>query len=250
MKPYIYAAVIALLPSTLLAQEPVVILTDEDGNVVNETLVVKASAVTNSTDTVSLFATLTGDAERTVNLRRYEVDVVETTRNFFCWGVCYTSQSAGSLPVWESAHPVFMSPGVEVDNFHSYYKPMGQAGVSLFRFVWFDVDDPDDSTWVDIQYNAEVGIGENSGGVIGFEAYPNPALDAPMTVRFTLDPTVVGAELVVYNTLGSKVRRQPVRGGNATVVLQRDELQPGVYFANIEVGGRALLTRRLVIGSR
>lgn len=250
MKPILYAILVALSPLTLLAQEPVVILTDEEGNVVNETVVVKASSIMNSTDTVSLFATLTGDAERTVNLRRYEVDVVESTRNFFCWGVCYTSQSAGTLPVWESAHPVFMSPGVEVDNFHAYYKPQGQAGVSLFRFVWFDTENPDDSTWVDIQYNAEVGIGESTGGVLGFDAFPNPALDAPMTVRFTLEPSVVGAELVIYNTLGSKVRRTPVRGSNASIVLQRDELQPGVYFANIEVNGRALLTRRLVIGSR
>ncbi|MBK7620550.1 MAG: T9SS type A sorting domain-containing protein [Flavobacteriales bacterium] len=250
MKKLLHFALIALLPVQLLAQEPVVILTNEEGEEVNETLITVYSAPWEAVDTVSLFATLTGGVDRTVNLRRYEVDVVTGTRNFFCWGVCYTSRAAGVSPVWESAHPVYMTPGVPVNNFHAYYRPEGIAGGSLFRFVWFDMDNMNDSTWVDILFDSQVGIDENAAGVIGFETFPNPALDAPMNIRVTLDPSVRGAELVVYNALGSKVHREPVRGTSNTVVLQRDQFQPGVYFANLEVAGRALITRRLVIGSR
>ena len=251
MKKHLYTALIACLPAVCFAQDPIVTITDEEGNVVNEELVTYAGAAWEFRDTVSLFATMNSDADRTINLRRYELDVVEQSKNFYCWGVCYTAQFAGNIPVWESVNPVYgMQPNVTVDNFHAYYEPNGQAGSSLFRFVWFDVDNMDDSTWVDIQFDAPVGLEENIGGVIGFEAYPNPALDAPMTVRFNLDPSVKGAQLVIYNTLGSKVLTQAVRGTSASVVLPQDQLQPGVYFANVEVAGKALLTRRLVIGAR
>lgn len=250
MKKLIYAAVTILLSNVVSAQEPVVILTDEDGNIVNETVVTVASATWHDTDTLSLLATLTGETERTINLRRYEVDVLSSTRNFYCWGVCYTSQAAGNLPVWESAHPVSMSPGVEVNNFHGYYKPMGQAGSSLFRFVWFDTENTNDSTWVDILFDAQVGISERSNGLVSLDAFPNPATEGPLNVRYALEPGVVGAQLILYNTLGSKIQNRSLRGTSGTVVVQRAELEPGVYFINLEVGGRALATRRLVVGSR
>jgi len=250
MRKHLYSLFALCLPSLLMAQTPIVTLTDEEGNEVNESLVTHAGASWHMRDTVSLFATLNGDPARTVNVRRYEVDVVEMSKNFFCWGVCYTAQTAGNIPVWESAHPVSMEPSMAVDNFHAYYEPRGHGGASLFRYVWFDMDNTNDSTWVDILFDSPVGMGENSGGVIGFEAYPNPAMDAPMTVRFALDPGVVGAQLVVYNALGSKVLSQAVRGSSAAVVLPRDDFQPGVYFANVEVAGKALITRRLVIGGR
>lgn len=250
MRKYVYSLFTLCLPFMLLAQDPIVTLTDEEGNVVNETVVHKVSATWHLRDTVSLFALLNADAEKTVNVRRYEVDVVEQSKNFFCWGVCYTTQTAGNIPVWESAHPVLIGADQTVDNFHAYYEPNSQVGSSTFRFVWFDMDNTNDSTWVDIVFDAAVGIGENSGGVTAFEAYPNPALDAPMTVRFSLDHAMTGAQLVVYNALGSKVLSQAVRGTTAAVVLPRDEFQPGVYFANVEVAGKALITRRLVIGGR
>ena len=250
MKQSLRALLFLAIPTLTYAQDPVVSITDEEGNVVNETVVVCPSATWHTTDTVSLLASLTGDQDKVVNLRRYEVDVLEFTRNFFCWGVCYTSQGSGNLPVWESAHPVEMVTDSIFNNFHAYYKPQNQAGSSLFRFVWFDVANTDDSTWVDILFDAQVGVEENTNGVLGFEAYPNPAVDADVTVRFSLDPAIANASLVVYNALGSKVREDRIRGTNATAVIDRNELRPGVYFANVEVNGTALLTRRLVISSR
>ncbi|MBK6883749.1 MAG: hypothetical protein IPH05_12565 [Flavobacteriales bacterium] len=35
----------------------------------------------------------------------------------------------------------------------------------MFRFVWFDMDNMNDSTWVDILFDSQVGIDENAAGV-------------------------------------------------------------------------------------
>ncbi len=250
MKKEFYALLAAFAPILAFAQEPIVTLTDEEGNVVNESVVSHVGGYWDVRDTVSLFATLNSDVEKSVNVRRYELAAVVGSKNFYCWGVCYTAQFAGNIPAWESAHPVYIAPAVTVDNFHAYYEPQGLTGATGFRFVWFDTENVDDSTWVDIVFDAPVGMGEKVGGVLGFDAYPNPALDAPMNIRFALAPSVVGAQLVVYNALGSKVLVQAVRGTNVSVVLPREQFQPGVYFANVEVAGKALLTRRLIIGSR
>ena len=244
-----YTLACAALFTGVYVSGQVVLLHDEDGALVNGTVICHA-AYGGATDTISLLATLTGNVDRTVNLRRYELQVVPNTKNFYCWGVCYTPQDAGAIPVWTSVHTVNMSPGVEINNFHAYYQPYGQAGPSSFRFVWFDVNAPLDTTWVDLVFGCSVGMGESSVAVPSFEAFPNPALDEAMTLHYSLVGALGTSELVVYNTLGEGIRREPIRAASGVLVLRREELQPGIYFATIEVDGRSVLTRRIVIGSR
>lgn len=244
-----YAFTGAALILGVLASGQVVLLKDEDGNTVNGTVICHA-AVGGATDTISLLTTLTGNTNKTINVLRYELQVPSGTKNFYCWGVCYTPQNAGVIPVWESVHPVAMVAGVEINNFHGYYQHEGYPGPATFRYVWFDVNNPQDTTWVDLVFGCSVGMNEGAVEGSGLEAFPNPAVDEVMTLHYTLDGAARAAELVVYNALGERIRREPIQTPNGTVVLQRDELRPGVYFATIEVDGRSVTTRRIVVGSR
>ncbi len=250
MKKRLLAGFALLTPVILSAQTPVVTLTDHDGNVVNETVIIEPGMTTDETDTVSLVATLNATQNRLVNVRRYELASVAGSANFFCWGICYGPQEAGVRPVWQGGNPVMMEPGVETSGFGAYYNPMSLPGSSGFRFVFYDMGSPDDSTWVDVIFDMSVGVKEELGGVLSFEAWPNPTIDGAMTLRCALHPSVQGASMVVYDALGSKVLVQSIRGNGGTVVLPREKLRPGMYFATIEANGRALLTRRLAVGSR
>ncbi|MBX2971955.1 MAG: T9SS type A sorting domain-containing protein [Flavobacteriales bacterium] len=250
MKKSILAPLAFALPFLLSAQTPFVTLTDDDGNEVNGTVIVSPCSVSAETDTVHLYATLNAAVSREVNVRRYELGTVPGSTNFFCWGLCFAPREAGERPVWVGSVPVMMEPGVETSGFGAYYSPNAAAGTAGFRFVFYDTDSPTDTAWVDILFDVSTGVKEAQEAVLSFDAYPNPTVDGSMTLRCTLHPTLQGASMVVYDALGSKVLIQPIRGNGGTVVLPREKLQPGMYFATIEANGRALLTKRLAVGSR
>src|SRR5690606_8995354 len=125
--------------------------------------------------------------QRTINVKRYELTVLPGSQNYFCWGVCYDAAEAAERPFWVSQHPVVLSSGQIISNFYGDYKPMGNPGTASFRFVWFDMDSPNDSTWVDITYTAlePAGITETSA-VRGFAAFPNPSVDGSISFNYDL----------------------------------------------------------------
>ncbi|MCB9193150.1 MAG: T9SS type A sorting domain-containing protein [Flavobacteriales bacterium] len=142
---------------------------------------------------------------------------------------------------------------VWLPNNHAYVQPNGNVGVAKFRFVWFDVDQPNDSDWVDIMFDTTpgAGIGENTAAVRTFSAYPTPALQGRVDLRFDLvNGGASRTDLVLYSVLGTEVRRVRLTGTSGTVTVEQGDLGAGLYFANLEADGRPIATRRIVFGSR
>jgi hypothetical protein len=246
---FLLGTLVALQSATA---QGVVTLTNEDGQVVNGTVVFHPSAPTNVRDTVSLFAELTGANAAEVNVRRYEIWTVGGTRNYFCWGVCYTAVNAGQQPSWISQHPLLMSPSVEYNNFHAYYEPNQNAGTARFRYVWYRMSTPNaaDSSWVDIDFGGAVGLPEGgSPAAVNLASWPNPSMGSDITITHSIGQFSAGAELVIYNVLGDRVMALPIREKHGSQLIRTGELGAGVYFANIEQQGRILATRRLVVSN-
>jgi len=224
-----------------------------DGDLVNGTVVFVQTDITASVSDVGLYCELLeGTEPEQINVRRYELWPVEGSGNYFCWGVCYLSVPSGTNSTWVSQHYLQLTPGSPVNNFHAYYEPNNTPGTSRFRFVWFRTSDPyaSDSSWVDIDFGASVGVEERARALNSMKVMPNPALASDMKISLDLDAGVRGASLVIYNTLGSRVQEHNLAAGVSTVTLRREDLMPGIYFGNVEVDGRVLESRRLVIGSR
>lgn len=186
--------------------------------------------------------------QRTINVRRYELSVVPGTENYFCWGVCYDPMAAGARPLWVSQHPVDLAPGEVSHNFYGDYRPLNNAGSSTFRFVWYDMNSPNDTTWVDINYVATPAAGiEESGLVRGFTAFPNPSMGGDVTLSYELASVPAGTQLVVYNMLGERKLVKAIGAAQGKVVLRNGDLGGGVWFAVLERNGKALATKRLAV---
>lgn len=241
---YIFLTALILTTSHLGAQG-LVSITDEDGGIVNGTVV--HHPCQSSTDTVSFFTSLSGSSSTTVNVRRYEMWPIATTWNFYCWGVCYIPQETGTYPTWVSQDPVNMNPGAAYNNFHAYHQAQGINQTARYRFVWFDVNNPlgADSSWVDIDFCGAVGIDETVAET-SLRIWPSPSNGRDLQVAYTVDGRGA-AQLVVYNVLGSPVRRLSLGDRTGRSVIGVSDLVPGVYFANLERDGRMLVTQRLVV---
>ncbi|MCB0793826.1 MAG: T9SS type A sorting domain-containing protein [Flavobacteriales bacterium] len=248
MKPYATPILTMFLSSALMGQTPFLELRDVDGNVVNGTTINVEGPVDQEIHDVDLISVLQGSAPKDVNLRRYTLSLQPGVRDYFCWGLCYLDQPSASLPVWNSVDPVLnMQPGVEYDEFHAYYMPVGTEGTSCYRYVLFDMNGPD-TTYVDICFNAmPVGIDELGGSVSRFDVYPNPVVGSSVVVNYDLK-NAPQAQLTVYNVLGEQVIRRQLAQGAGKVTLQEGTLPEGLWFANIESNGQVLATQRIVVG--
>ncbi len=238
----------AALPLALSAQ--IVDVRDVEGNVLNGTNIQVVEAVGDAGQIMGYSATvenISGE-QRTINVKRYEIDVPHGTGNYFCWDLCYNERNAGVSPLWIGADPIPMAAGFIANGFHAYYKPYQTMGQATFRYVWYDMAQATDSVSVDITFNATAaGVGEHASPVIGFDAFPNPATASAVTLNYELAATTPGTRLAVYNVLGERKLVKAIKGAQGKVVLQDGELTSGVWFAVLERDGKALATKRVVV---
>lgn len=238
------------IPLLMNAQEPTILLTNAEGETVNGTVVHLEGPITadpNQVMTQPLGATNLLDFEREINVKRYELDVIPGTRNYFCWALCYDPVPAGARELWFSMHTVMMGAGQQHDGFYADYMPDGIEGSSTFRFVWYDVNDATDSAYVDITFTAlAVGINEHKAPR-HFEAYPNPSNGSNVTFSYDLGPSSAPTTLEVYDLLGARVLSKPLNAMQGEVSLSVDELTEGVWIAALERNGHTLATKRLAI---
>ncbi|MGB3524885.1 MAG: T9SS type A sorting domain-containing protein [Flavobacteriales bacterium] len=239
-----------LTSSVVLAQHSPVTLTNADNEVVNGTTITITAEVGDMMQILGdgLNAENTSGSFHVVNVKRYETDVPHGTGNYFCWDLCYGSRNAGAYPLWVGADPIPLQAGDISNGFHAYYEPKGTVGTASFRYVWYDMDSPNDSTWVDFVFNVTelVGIAEVSA-VRGFTAFPNPSVAGNITFNYDLAKATSGTQLVVYNMLGERKVVKAIGAAQGTVVLNDGDLSSGVWFAVLERNGKPLATKRVVV---
>jgi len=237
-----------LLAITSVAQLNVEI-TDEDGNLQNEGTYVVYDDPSTPTMHLDLISKNLSSANIVVNVKRYETGVQSGTQNFFCWGLCYGEVDAGAVPVWVSDDFVDMIPDSSYVSFHAYHKPLNLAGVSCYRYVWYDTGNVNDSTWVDICFDTEtVGISE-SNVISELNVYPNPSLGS-VNFDIALDASTENAELVIHNLLGARVWSKTIWNNEQKIVLNEGELTPGIYFYSVQVNGQIAITEKLIIAQQ
>ncbi len=244
---YAVAAFVALASH---AQAQFINVTDSENQVVNGQLVTWIGQADTALIIAHLNATNTGSTAINVNMKRYEIGVLPGTQNYFCWGVCYDAAPAGSMPFWAAGQEgmLSMAPGETLNNFGAYYVPMGIAGQSTFRFVWYNTAAPTDTVYVDVRFDlAAVGIEETNASAARIEAYPNPAIGQDAVVDLSMDRAASGTQLIVHDMLGATVKQMAIGAQQARVTLPTTEWLPGVYSISIQRHGALLATRRLVV---
>lgn len=244
---YALFLLLAAAPSFSTAQN-LLTITDETGVDVTNGTVVHEMAATDWEAAISLTTLLNGSSSMMVNVKRYELSYAAGSENYFCWNECYSPTPGGDMPFWDSPDPKGLTAGAPFYGFHAYYKPNGTAGSAVYRYVWYAVSNPDDTVYVDINFNATAtGIAEHASAVLGFTAWPNPANGADVTLNYELSSITPGTRLAVYNVLGERKLVMALKGVAGKVVLHSGELGSGIWFATLERDGRALATKRVVV---
>ena len=246
-----HALPVVLMLGAPAAKAQFITLMDDWGNTVNSSVInVWIAQDPAPAHEVDVHCQLNNASNTVVNMTRYELSYPSTeTINYYCWGECYAPAQSGTHPEWPAPMTNTLHANEFFEGFHGYYAPNGVPGQACFRYVWFDDNNPTDSVWVDICWNATpVGVVERTGDSFAFNAYPVPSNGG--NVELTFDAPRPNERMVVelHDALGQLISSQVVRTGQQRMVLGEQTSASGLVFATLRVDGRAVATRRLVLG--
>jgi hypothetical protein len=175
-------------------------------------------------------------------VKKVENYLVPNTQNTFCWaGMCYAPNVYVS-PFYDT---IYAGQTTLPGEFSGHYNALSNPGQSSISYVFFDMNNPNDSVMVTIIYDATLtGIPESRVASVS-EPYPNPA---NQNVRFDyfIDEPVL-AELKVYSLLGTLVNETKLATGEGTINVETSGIGEGFYFYVLTVDRKEIKTGRFVV---
>jgi hypothetical protein len=169
-------------------------------------------------------------------------DTLPGTINTFCWGLCFPPDT-----YW-SPFSQMIEAGAVCTQFYGDYNPLTVPGISKIRYVFFDVNNTNDSVAVMIEYNASpASVNEELARSVKFsEAYPNPAIES-VSVDYVISTYVNKASIVIMNMMGSRVKEVSLDNRSGKVRINVSDLINGIYFYSLVADDQLVLTRKFVV---
>ena len=169
-------------------------------------------------------------------------DTLSGTVNTFCWGLCFPPTT------YVSPFSQNILSGDTCKLFFGDYNPMNFPGISKITYVWYDINNTNDSVAVTVKYNASpAGIKDDLLGQVKFSAaYPNPAVNV-VFADYTIPESVGSASIVITNMLGSKVKEVRLSDRTGKARIDVSDLLNGIYFYSLRADDQLLLTRKFIV---
>jgi hypothetical protein len=181
-----------------------------------------------------------------INMKRYVINAPATVEDYFCWYVCLGSVESATNPVLNhSTGSCFNSnDGDTINYFGGYYKPMGLVTTAVYRYVWFNASNPNDSAYIDLTYHATpVSVNEFAKNV-SMTTFPNPANEVLNLNLENIDfSSTVTAE--IFDIIGNKVISQNITSVQTKVDVS--ELPQGSYICTLVSNRKTILTKKVMI---
>lgn len=192
-----------------------------------------------------LYVRNNSDDALNIKARKIELEVLENTENYFCWG-------DACLPptFFESTSAFNIMPGATTaeGDFSGHYNPKGNSGTTKMMYVFFDEDNPTDSTAVIVNYAAgETGYEDYYLQQISFSnTYPNPATDN-ISFDYSFPAEVKSATLNVYDKTGKRIADFLLDTNSGTFTLSVGHFATGSYFWNLIIDKYPIKSGQVVV---
>ena len=246
MKKLFFTLALLVSVIALSAQNFPFQVTDEEGNVIenNGTYYIYGDGGDMGIIEIKFQVTNTSDETLTLIAEKEEINVVEGTENYFCFGFCFPSSVyVGS--------PYDLEPG-SGDEWSFHYIPYdAETGAPVFGeqvmiYSLYERNNPDNKFILNVTFKySEDGIVDNTCVDEFSNAYPMPASNV---VNFDYNfASSVDAEVAIYNMMGQEVMRNRFSGMNGKLSINVSDLTDGVYFYSLIVNGKTEKSNKLVI---
>lgn len=180
----------------------------------------------------------TGDEALDVKVFRRQNSLVDDTENSFCWGLCYMPQ------VDTSTVSLTLEPGVVNTDFYGTYTHNQHSGTSSVTYVFYDMNNPQDSASVEVQYKVATNSLEETLAA-ALQVYPNPANQVLITKLKAIPDADV--RVVVIDMLGNLVYESVLAAGTTEKRIVTQSWAPGFYHYQLMLGNRVILQKKIMV---
>jgi hypothetical protein len=185
-------------------------------------------------------------SSRQISCRREMIQEVPGSTGRFCWGETCSAVAAGNISLDEI---VSMNAGDTSTTFHGYYRHNGNPGLSIARFVWFDVNAPFNQVAYDVNFcvdfDCTLGTNEESDDKI-FEIIGNP-LSELSAFKYDFNNTPSNGELLIYDASGSLIQSEKLSSSKGLILIDSGLYSSGIYTCILRENGLTQGTQRLVV---
>lgn len=184
-------------------------------------------------------------AQRDIKVRKREIFYgINTQDNAICWGTCSVPVAYNAVPVQESDIINLQQDSASVFNGHVY--PNGNAGDVKFRYVWFDVNNPTDTAFVDVLFQitaSSTSIDELNKST-SLNVFPNPSSNGLLNVKLNGTPNN-NQKIIITDMLGKLVYGENISTNGLSI--STNDFNQGIYFVSLREAGKILFTEKVII---
>ena len=179
-----------------------------------------------------------------IKVRRNQVEMLDSTSSYFCWGVCFDDD------VEESPDSILVpSGGSSVDDaFSGHYIPKNKNGTSMVEYMFYNMENEEQNVKVLVKYwTSPENIVEdmvNSGSIS--DIYPNPAATF-VNIDYEIPAEVKSAQIRIINLFGHIVKEQAIKRNKNRLTMDISELEAGIYFYTLLIDNRIYHSKKLII---
>jgi hypothetical protein len=162
----------------------------------------------------------------------------------FCIGESCLEGNVSIFPQVINAGENYSHASAGDQAFHINYNPNGHYGSSTLKYTLYDQTNTSISTVFYMVIDNTEAI-QNNVAAVAINAYPNPAT-SKVTFEHSIPGLQNGSLLVIRNITGVVVYSEMI-ANNPKTIVSIENFNSGIYFYSIEVNGKAIATKKLII---
>ncbi|MBW6460762.1 MAG: T9SS type A sorting domain-containing protein [Bacteroidales bacterium] len=170
-------------------------------------------------------------------------DTLPNTMNVFCWGSCFPPNT------YVSPFSILIGPDqVNDTSFYGDYFPNGVIGITRISYIFFDMNNENDSVAFTVEYNASpASVAQNLLTQVNLsDAYPNPAISV-VNFGYRLPEDTRKSSIIISNILGARIKEVQLTGVSGKTSIPVGDMVNGVYFYSLCLDDRVVITRKFVV---
>jgi hypothetical protein len=180
-----------------------------------------------------------------LKVRRVENQISTGETSFFCWGNDCFDKEVELLP-----SSIILQPGQTTSKFTSTLIAGITEGHSNVKYQFYDRNNPDDFVEEEVFYKivekkSTATLLKNKNIHIS-NIYPNPVKDFAVIDYNILDDEKE-IKIVVHNVLGGSVGEYQLSVFENSVVINTEDLSPGVYFYSVYIDNDNAITKKFIL---
>lgn len=180
-----------------------------------------------------------------LTVKRAEKQISSGQSHYFCWGDDCFDTKVDLLP-----RSIMLEPGQTTSKFNSVLLAGITEAQSTVTYVFYDKNNPLDAVEFEVLYKVlekkPKSLMLNNKNIQISNVYPNPVSNSA-AIDYSILNDEKDVKIVLHNVLGGKVGEYELSSFDQSLVINTEDLNPGVYFYSVYIDNDNAITKKFII---